>query len=127
MSGTTTRIEEGIAWIRLDDGKVNALSSERLAAIDAALDEAENADAVPILIGREGIFSAGFDLRTFARGAEAGVEMVLAGANLIRRFLTFPRPIVTACTGHAYPMGAFLMLAADSRLGASSHTATAVA
>lgn len=32
------------------------------------------------------------------------------------RLLEFPRPVLTVCTGHAYPMGAFLMLAADSRL-----------
>ena len=44
--------------------------------------------------------------------------MLRAGADLIERILSFPHPVVTACTGHAYPMGAFLMLAADVRLGA---------
>jgi len=68
-----------------------------------------------VLRGREGIFSADFDLPTFARGREAGVEMVRAGAQLIERLLAFPRPVVTVCTGHAYPMGAFLMLSADVR------------
>jgi enoyl-CoA hydratase len=62
-------------------------------------------------------FSAGFDLRTFQRGPDAAREMVHAGARLIERFLTFPQPILTVCTGHAYPMGAFLMLSADARLG----------
>ena len=55
-------IEDGIAWITLDDGKVNALSSEMLGEIDVALDAAESAGAVSVLSGREGIFSAGFDL-----------------------------------------------------------------
>jgi enoyl-CoA hydratase len=31
--------------------------------------------------------------------------------------LEHPRPIIAACTGHAYPMGAFLMLASDLRIG----------
>lgn len=31
--------------------------------------------------------------------------------------LAFRCPVVTVCTGHAYPMGAFLMLAADVRFG----------
>ena len=31
--------------------------------------------------------------------------------------LSFPRPLVVACTGHAYAMGAFLLLAADHRIG----------
>jgi len=110
-------IDDGIAWITLDDGKVNALSRERLGELGEALDAAEGAGAVAVLRGREGIFSAGFDLATFARGLEASVEMVRAGAELIQRLLAFPLPVLTVCTGHAYPMGAFLMLAADVRLG----------
>jgi enoyl-CoA hydratase len=43
--------------------------------------------------------------------------MVAAGARLIERLLAFPLPVLTVCTGHAYPMGAFLMLSADVRLG----------
>ena len=114
---TRVEIEGGIAWIALDDGKVNAMSTAMMSEIGAALDEAESAEAVAVLRGREGIFSAGFDLRTFDRGPEAGLEMVRAGAELILRLLAFPRPVVTVCTGHAYPMGAFLMLSADVRFG----------
>ena len=43
--------------------------------------------------------------------------MVRAGVRVIERMLALPRPIVTVCTGHAYPMGAFLMLCADVRFG----------
>lgn len=108
-------IEDGIAWITLDDGKVNALSPDAIRALGEALSEAENAAVV--LRGRPGIFSAGFDLRTFARGREAGIAMVRAGAELVLRLLAHPRPVLTLCEGHAYPAGAFLMLAADVRLG----------
>ena len=111
------RIEDGTAWITIDDGKVNAMSTAMLAEIGEALDAAESAGAVTVLQGREGIFSAGFDLATFQRGSDASVEMVVAGARLIERLLAFPRPVFTICTGHAYPMGAFLMLSADVRFG----------
>jgi enoyl-CoA hydratase len=117
--GTAVRIEDGIAWLALDDGKVNAMSTEMMAGIEAALDAAERAGAVTVLSGRPGIFSAGFDLPTFKRGLAATAEMLLAGARLIERLLAFPLPVLTVCTGHAYPMGAFLMLSADVRLGAS--------
>jgi enoyl-CoA hydratase len=110
-------IEDGIARITLDDGKVNALSKQRIEEIGAALDAAERAGAVVVLRGRPGIFSAGFDLTTFKQGPQAGRDMVYAGAQLILRLLAFPHPVLTVCTGHAYPMGAFLMLCADSRLG----------
>ena len=33
--------------------------------------------------------------------------------------LSFPRPVVVACTGHAYAMGAFLVLSGDYRVGAA--------
>jgi enoyl-CoA hydratase len=116
MAGrTSVAIADGVARITLDDGKVNAMSREMLAEIEAALDEAEKAGAVTLLRGREGIFSAGFDLPTFARGVEASVAMVGAGARLVERLLAFPLPVLAVCTGHAYPMGAFLLLASDVR------------
>ena len=118
-SRTRIAIEGGIAWITLDDGKVNAMSVGMLREIDEALDAAAGAGAVAVLRGREGIFSAGFDLATFQRGREATLEMLRAGAGLIERLLAFPLPVMTVCTGHAFPMGAFLMLSADVRLGVS--------
>jgi enoyl-CoA hydratase len=116
---TRIEIEDGIAWITLDDGKVNALSTEMLGEIDVALAAAESAGAVTVLSGREGIFSAGFDLATFKRGPAASVPMLRAGAQLYLRLLAFPRPVLTVCAGHAYPAGAFLMLSADVRFCAA--------
>ncbi len=116
---TSITIDDGIASIKIDDGKVNALSTSLLAAIGAALDEAGAAGAVVVLRGRPGMFSAGFDLGTFKRGFEPTVEMLRAGAAVIDRLLSFPRPVLTVCAGHAYPMGAFLMLAADVRFAAA--------
>lgn len=110
-------IAEGVAWLTLDDGKVNALAPELLGEIDAALDEAADAGAVVVIRGREGIFSAGFDFTTFAKGPEAGIAMVRAGAELVLRLLAHDWPVMTVCTGHAYPAGAFLMMASDQRLG----------
>ena len=72
-----------------------------------------------VLKGREGIFSAGFDMKTFARGYDPSVAMVRAGAELVLRLLAFPAPVVSVCAGHAYPMGAFLMLASDVRFAAT--------
>src|SRR5512139_1964073 len=115
--GDRTRLEiaDGVAWLTLDDGKVNALSTEMLGEIGAALDAAEAAGAVVVLRGRDGMFSAGFDLKTFQRGADATVTMLRAGAAVIVRLLSFPRPVLTVCTGHAYPAGAFLMMSSDVR------------
>lgn len=114
---TRTQLADGVARITLDDGKANALSTAMLAEIDAALDAAESAGAVVVLRGRPGLFSAGFDLATFKRGHAATLEMLSAGCRLIERLLAFPSPVLTVCTGHAYPAGAFLMLSSDVRFG----------
>jgi enoyl-CoA hydratase len=51
-------------------------------------------------------------------GGEPAGQMVRAGFELARRVLSFPTPILIACTGHAVAMGAFLLLSADVRVGA---------
>jgi enoyl-CoA hydratase len=107
-----------VARVAIDDGKVNAFSAPTLKAIHAAFDRADEEDAIVLLTGREGCFSAGFDLNTIAAGREAAAEMVVLGATLAERILARPRPTVVACNGHALPAGAFLLLAADHRIGA---------
>jgi enoyl-CoA hydratase len=108
-----------IATIVMDDGKVNVFSVAMLRGLHAAFDRAEGDGAVVVLVGREGYFSAGFDLKVLAGGRDEIVEILTLGATLAERILSFPTPVIVACTGHAYPAGAFLLLAADLRLGAA--------
>jgi enoyl-CoA hydratase len=115
----TYRLEDSIATITMDDGKMNVLSVDMLSAVAAALDRAEADRAVVILTGRDGVFSAGFDLRVLAAGGRSAYEMVRMGFELAERLLAFPAPVVLACTGHALAMGAFLLLSGDYRLGAA--------
>lgn len=113
-------LRDGIARITLDDGKVNVMSSAMLDDIGAAFDRAEReAEIVVLRSARPGIFSAGFDLKVFASGdAAKSLEMVQAGAELALRLMAFPHPTIGVIEGHAYPMGTFLLLACDVRLGA---------
>jgi enoyl-CoA hydratase len=109
--------DDTIATITIDDGKVNALSLAVLAELDAALSRAERDDAVVILAGRGGVFSAGFDLPVLRGGGPDALAMLRAGFELAARLLAFPRPVVIACTGHAVAMGVFLLLSGDYRVG----------
>lgn len=111
-------LRDRIATITIDDGKVNAFSIPLLRAVHAALDRAERDQAVVIIGGRERYFSAGFDLNVFASGGDQVLEMLSLGATLAERVLSFPTPVVAACTGHAPAAGAFVLLAADLRIGA---------
>jgi enoyl-CoA hydratase len=109
-------IADEIATITMDDGKVNALSAEMLADLANAFDRAQADEAVVVLTGRVRTFSGGFDLRCEPEGWP---DMLEAGARLAERMLTFPRPVVVACTGNAIAMGALLLLSADHRVGAA--------
>jgi enoyl-CoA hydratase len=111
-------LQKNIAIVTLDDGKANVVGQEFLERINATLDRAEQEKAGAVILrGREGIFSAGFDLGEFQKGAEAGMSMVTRGMQLLIRLYGFPLPLVAACTGHSIAMGAFILMACDSRIG----------
>jgi len=114
------RLHDSIATITMDDGKVNVMSTGMLRDLNAAFDQAEMDQAIVVLrSARKGIFSAGFDLKVFAANDHEGsLAMVKAGAELALRLMTYPFPTLGLMQGHAFPMGAFLLLACDVRIGA---------
>jgi enoyl-CoA hydratase len=113
----TYRLRDRVATITMDDGKVNALSLAMLTELGAALDRAAADRAVVVLTGRDGVFSAGFDLPVLRAGGAAAAGLLHAGFDLAARLLAFPAPVVVACPGHAIAMGAFLALSGDYRIG----------
>src|SRR3712207_6183886 len=108
-----------VATIAMDDGKVNALSLQMLAELNAALDQADAHGAAVVLTGREGTFSAGFDLGVLRGGGSDAAAMIRGGFELAARLLAFATPVVIACSGHAIAMAAFLVLSGDYRVGAA--------
>ena len=108
---------DGIARIGLDNGKVNALSPELFAELNAALDRAEQDRAVVVISGKPGIFSGGYDLKVMTSSADAAKGLVSIGSTLSRRLLSHPFPVMVVCTGHAIAKGAFLLLSVDYRIG----------
>jgi len=115
----TYDLNGSVATITMDDGKVNALSPQMFAELATSFDRAANDNAVVVLSGRPGIFSAGFDLSVLRGGGAEAIAMLRAGFELSERMLSFPTPVVIACTGHAMAMGVFVLLSGDYRIGAS--------
>lgn len=102
----------------MDDGRLNVMSPAMLGALHAAFDRAAHAKAVVVLHGRSDVFSAGFDLKTLRGGTAADFfSMLRLGSELALKILSFPTPVISVIEGHAYPMGAFLTLASDWRVG----------
>jgi enoyl-CoA hydratase len=114
----TCTIEDGVAVLRLDDGKVNVVSHRVIELLHEGLDRAlEEASAVAI-VGREGKLSAGFDLAEMTAGPDAARALVGSGARLMMRIYGHPQAVVAGVTGHALAGGALLCLSCDTRIGA---------
>ena len=115
---TTVRYElqGNIAVVTMDDGKANALSYALMDEVDAALTRADGEAAAVVLTGREGRFSAGFDLREMMAGADRARALVSRGADFLLRLYGLPMPLVVACSGHALAGGALLNLTGDVRV-----------
>jgi enoyl-CoA hydratase len=111
-------LDQAVAHITMDDGKVNVLSPRMLGELNGALDRATSDGAGAVVVrGREGVFSAGFDLPTLRGGGTEALAMLQSGFELAERILSFPLPVAMGCTGHAIAMGAFLLLSGDYRVG----------
>jgi len=110
-------LRDDLAVVTMDDGKANAIDHKMLADLHACLDRAEPEAQALVLTGRAGRLSAGFDLGVMTAGPEAVRGLVTAGAEFLLRLYEFPRPVVTACSGHALAAGAILLLVSDWRIG----------
>lgn len=118
-SGISYSLENGLATISIDDGKVNVMTTDLLGALCQAVAQARDDGAMILLrSGREKVFSAGFDVKPLAsRDEQASRSLLQAGVDAILALLEHPFPVIGLCQGHAYPMGAFLLLASDVRIG----------
>lgn len=115
-----TYTQEGdSALLSIDDGKANAVSVAFVDGLNEALDRASRDAKAVVITGRPGVLSAGFDLKEMAKGFDAAMALVTHGAKLMLRLFSHPQPVVIACSGHAVAAGAFLLLSADTRLGAA--------
>jgi enoyl-CoA hydratase len=113
-------VVDSIAVIRVDDGKRNALSTAAIAQLGATMGQAgEQGCAATVILGREGAFSAGFDLAEVRESEESRERLRRAFVDLLIGLFETAQPVVIGCTGHAMAAGAALLVAADRRIGAS--------
>jgi len=103
--------------------RLNALTTEMAAALDAALDEAEadkNCRAI-LLTGAGRGFCAGQDLNEIVGAAASDLERLLEHYHpLILKIRALPIPVVAAVNGVAAGAGANLAVACDIVLAARS-------
>ena len=114
----TLTSKDDISIITLDDGKANVFSPKMIQDVNQCLDKVPTESGALIITGREGMFSAGFDLKIISAGdIQATMDMSLSGFKLLSRIFSFPRPILAACSGHGIALGTFLLCCCDYRIG----------
>lgn len=104
--------EDGVLDVRLDDGGPNVLRPEVCETLREVL--LAHTGAPVLLRGRDGMFSAGLDLRWMvANPPDAIGELLRACGRMLVAVRTHPRPVVVAATGHAIAAGTMLAMCGD--------------
>jgi enoyl-CoA hydratase len=105
-----------VAILRMRAGKANAMNVRLLEALDATLENVDDADAMAIT-GEGKAFSAGLALPELIElDRESILHMIAIFERVMRRVLVFPRATVAAINGHALAGGCVLALMCDARL-----------
>src|SRR6188768_2525437 len=125
--GEFVRLEvaDGVATLRLDRPKMNALNVQVQEEIRAAATEAGERDDVKAVVvyGGEKVFAAGADIKEMADMQY--VDMVRRSGALQSSFSAvarIPKPVIAAVTGYALGGGCELALCADVRFAAENAT-----
>jgi enoyl-CoA hydratase/carnithine racemase len=110
------RRDDGVAVVRLDNPKVNALSTAVLAGIEAAAaDLTADPPGAVVVTGGDKLFAAGADISEFGGPEEA---RVVGGAfvRALDALAAVPRMVIAAVSGFALGGGCELALACDMRI-----------
>jgi enoyl-CoA hydratase/carnithine racemase len=119
---TLDRREDGVALIRLDRPKMNALSGGLLRQLRVIIDDlAADLPGAVVLWGGPRIFAAGADVSEF-NGPNAAATVADGFRAVGDALVSLPRMVIAAVNGYALGGGCELALACDMRVAADNAT-----
>jgi len=120
-------VEDGVCTLTLNrPERLNAVSTEMLDTLIAALDRADGDDAVRVVIvtGAGRAFCAGADLEagaaTFERGQSRPEDHRDGGGRVTLRIFDLKKPVIAAINGPAVGFGVTMTLPMDIRIASSA-------
>jgi enoyl-CoA hydratase len=115
-----TETTDGVAVLRLEGGKANAMDDAFLAGLDRVFSEFETGDArAAVVTGAGTSFSAGLNLVALSTLSRSELRAFLERFHRVMlRVFACPRPVVAAVDGHAIAGGCVLAMQADHRVAA---------
>ena len=121
MEFVSIDVTDGVAVLRLDRPKMNAISVQVQADLREAAAELTERDDVRavVLWGGERVFAAGNDVKEMADLSYADMVKVAASASSATTAIArIPKPVIAAVNGYALGGGCELALSADLRFAA---------
>lgn len=119
MKHIQIKTEDRIANIFLDRGKSNAMDTVLLEELNACIHDLKLDAAIEgvIIHGKEGFFSAGLDLITLYEYNETEIRAFWSlFFKTTRDLASFPKPIVSAISGHSPAGGCVIAICCDYRI-----------
>ncbi|GAA4783238.1 enoyl-CoA hydratase/isomerase family protein [Olivibacter ginsenosidimutans] len=112
-------ISEHVAYVKMQRGKANTLNLEMVCELKEILVRLQQNETIGgmVLYGQEGFFSAGLDLVTLYDYDEHQIRTFWESfLDLLKTFVSFPKPTIAAISGHSPAGGCVLTLCCDYRI-----------
>ena len=119
MNTIKVNIKEKVAVLQLDRGRSNAINAEMVSELKQIIQNIGNDNNIAglIITGKEGFFSAGLDLIELYDYDETTIRNFwIDFLNMVNLMVAFPKPMVTAISGHSPAGGCVLALCSDYRV-----------